>query len=169
MTTKASPNPTPTPRLLGLRPGSAWGSLQSSSHMRPSSGGSLHGQWTSRTSALGPAAAASTGAQRCSYCCSEGNTADSGLRHGGLVHTGNRSMSFASLPVAVNCTDVVKLDAILAEEAAMHHQHLAVEHMGQRQLPERLRKQLDQLSAVLLLHLQVVCGAYWLCCSQSHG
>ena len=37
----SGPNATPTPRLLGLRPAGACGSLHSSSHISPSSGGSL--------------------------------------------------------------------------------------------------------------------------------
>ena len=37
----SAPNATPTPRLLGARPAPGCGSLHSSSHIRPSSGGSL--------------------------------------------------------------------------------------------------------------------------------
>ena len=56
-------------------------------------------------------------------------------------------------PVSVDSPDVVQLDTILGEEAAMDHQHAPVQDMRQRQPPEGLLEDVGHHPIVLVLHL----------------
>lgn len=56
--------------------------------------------------------------------------------------------------MSVYASDVRQLDAIFAEEAAVHDQHPLVQHVGQGQPAEGVSEELNHLRGVLVVDLQ---------------